>query len=186
MLEECEDFWTVQADLRCITTNGALRRNGNAIMGKGIALEARRRYNNVEAILGSFINRYGNHVFSLGYELISFPTKYHWRLDADIQLIKRSAQELVTLLKNNPAKRVLLTRPGCGNGSLKWSDVKVVIQDTLADNKFVIIHKDYNDYQQDICEQWNNGISIHDINRSDTKKDDADENDAKKMTGVLY
>jgi hypothetical protein len=163
MLEECGDFWTVPADLRCITTNGALRRNGNAIMGKGIALEARRRYHAVEAILGSYINRYGNHVFSLGYDLISFPTKYHWKQDSDIQLIKRSAQELVMLLKDSPAKRVLLTRPGCGNGNLKWPDVNVVIQDILADNKFVVVYKDYSGYQQDVYAGWDSGVNKKDI-----------------------
>lgn len=154
MLEECGDFWTMPAGLRCITTNGALRRNGNAIMGKGIALEARKRYHDVEAILGSLINKYGNHVFYLGYDIISFPTKYHWKQDSDIQLIKRSSQELVALLKDNPAKRVLLTRPGCGNGNLQWSEVKPVIQEIFADNKFVIVYNDYSRYQKKICELW--------------------------------
>ena len=150
MIEECGDFWLAPADLRCITTNGALRRNGNAIMGKGIALEARKRYHDIEAILGSLINKYGNHVFLLGYNTISFPTKHHWKHDSDIQLIKRSAQELVKLLENNPAKRVLLTRPGCGSGNLEWSEVKAVIQDILVDNKFIIVYMDYVTYQKDI------------------------------------
>jgi len=157
MIEECGDFWTIPADLRCITTNGALRRSGNAVMGKGIALEARKRYHDIEAILGSFINKYGNHVFLLGYNLISFPTKHHWKQDSDIQLIRRSARELVCLLKDNSARRVLLTRPGCGNGNLKWSDVKVAIQDILIDNKFIVAHMDCVQCQKDIMEQWNGG-----------------------------
>ena len=155
MIEECGDFWTIPADLRCITTNGALRRSGNAVMGKGIALEARKRYHDIEAILGSFINKYGNHVFLLGYNLISFPTKHHWKQDSDIQLIRRSARELVCLLKDNSARRVLLTRPGCGNGNLKWSDVKVAIQDILVDNKFIVAYMDCVKYQKGIMEQWN-------------------------------
>jgi hypothetical protein len=160
MIEECGDFWTVSADIRCITTNGALRKSGRAIMGKGVALDARSKYHDIEAILGSFINKYGNHVFLLGYNLISFPTKYHWKQDSDIKLIERSAQELVALLKDHPARRVLLTRPGCGNGNLKWLDVKVVIQDILVNNKFVVIHQDYVACQyyvarkKDICDQW--------------------------------
>ena len=157
MIEICGDFWTIPADLRCITTNGALRRNGNAIMGKGIALEARRRCHDIEAILGSLINRYGNHVFHIGYNLISFPTKFHWKQDSDIILIKRSAQELVTLLEDHPAKRILLTRPGCGNGNLKWSDVKFAIQDILNGDKFIIAYNDYSQYQQRCMtsdEQW--------------------------------
>lgn len=154
MLEEFGDLWLLPADFRVITTNGALRINGKAIMGKGVALEARKRYHDIEAILGSLIKKYGNHVFHLGYNLISFPTKIHWKCDADIQLIKRSAQELVTLLKDNPAKRVLLTRPGCGNGNLQWSDVKIVVQDIFTDNKFIIVYNDHLRYQKNIYEQW--------------------------------
>jgi len=148
MLEEYGDFWAIPADFHCIMTNGALRRNGSAIMGKGIALEARRRYHDIEAILGSLINKYGNHVFHLGYNILSFPTKYHWKQDSDIQLIKRSAQELVILFENSPAERILLTRPGCGNGNLQWSEVKPVIQEILVDNKFVIVYNDYSRYQK--------------------------------------
>ncbi len=154
MLEECGDLWRLPADFRCITTNGACRRNGNAIMGKGVALQARGRYHDIEAILGSLIKKYGNHVFYLGYNLISFPTKIHWKRDADIFLIKRSAQELVALLKDNPAKRVLLTRPGCGNGNLQWSEVKIAIQDILSDDKFVVVHDDYYKHQRNIYERW--------------------------------
>ena len=154
MREEYGEFWTIPADFRCITTNGALRRNGNAIMGKGIALEARRRCPHIEATLGSFINRYGNHVFHLGYNLISFPTKYHWKQDSDIILIKRSAQELVILLKDNPAKRILLTRPGCGNGNLQWDTVKPVIQDILVDDKFIVVNNDYSYYQREYESNW--------------------------------
>ena len=139
MLEEYGDFWTLPGDYRCITTNAILRKNGNAILGKGVALDASRRYPDIEVILGRLINEYGNHVFKLGNGLISFPTKWHWREDSDIELIKRSTQELVLLLKDDPAKRILLTRPGCGNGNLHWSGVKPIIQNTLSDNKFIIV-----------------------------------------------
>lgn len=139
MIEEYGDFWTIQGDLRCITTNGALRKNGNAIMGKGIALEARRRYPDLEIRLGKLVRMYGNHVFHLEGGLISFPTKHHWKQDGDIGLIKRSAQELVSLLESSPAKRVLLTRPGCGSGNLHWTGVKPIIQEILGDDKFIIV-----------------------------------------------
>jgi hypothetical protein len=139
MLEEFGDFWTIQGDARCITTNGALRSNGNAIMGKGMALQAKQRYSKLEFSLGRLIQKYGNHVFKLGNGLISFPTKRHWREDSDIELIKRSAQELVSILKDDPAKRVLLTRPGCGSGNLNWEDVRPILQTILSSNKFIVI-----------------------------------------------
>lgn len=152
MLEEFGDFWTIPADYRCITTNAILRKNGNAILGKGIALQARRRYPDLEITLGKLIRIYGNHVFNLGNGLISFPTKWHWREDSDIELIKRSAQEIVFLLKDDPAKRVLLIRPGCNNGNLHWSGVKPFIQNILSDDKFIIVNNEnsYSPYQKEI------------------------------------
>lgn len=147
MIEEFGDFWEIQGDARCITTNGALRANGYAVMGKGVALQAKKRYPRIEATLGRLIQKYGNHVYYLGHRLISFPTKNHWMEEkSDLNLIKRSAIELVALLrgdvpiKSKANRRILLTRPGCGNGNLEWSEVKPVIQTILSDNEFIIIH----------------------------------------------
>lgn len=151
MIEEFGDFWEIQGDARCITTNGALRTNGNAVMGKGIALQAKQRYPKIEATLGRLIQKYGNHVYYLGHSLISFPTKWHWMDDkSDINLIKRSAVELVALLKgdvpikNKANRRILLTRPGCGSGNLEWSEVRPIIQTILGSDEYVIIN-DYDD-----------------------------------------
>lgn len=147
MLEEFGDFWTIQGDVRCITTNGALRVNGNAIMGKGIALQAKLRYPKIEFTLGRLIQKYGNHAFYLGNGLISFPTKHDWRDNkSDIGLIKRSAMELVSLfkgdvpIKNKSNRRILLTRPGCGSGNLDWEDVRPILQTILNSNEFIIIN----------------------------------------------
>lgn len=154
MLEEFGDFWTIQGDARCITTNGTLRSNGNAIMGKGIALQARQRYPKIEFTLGRLIQKYGNHVFYIGNGLISFPTKHDWRDDkSDIELIKRSAIELVSLLKgdvpikNKSNRRILLTRPGCGSGNLNWADVRPILQTILDNNEFIIINH-YDDREE--------------------------------------
>lgn len=151
MLEEFGDFWTIQGDARCITTNGVLRENGNAIMGKGIALQAKQRYPNIEFTLGRLIQKYGNHVFYLGNGLISFPTKYDWKDEkSDIGLIKRSAMELVSLfkgdvpIKNKSNRRILLTRPGCGSGNLNWTDIRPVLQTILDSNEFIVVN-DYDD-----------------------------------------
>jgi hypothetical protein len=147
MLEEFGDFWEIQGDARCITTNGTLRENGNAIMGKGIALQAKQRYHRIEFTLGRLIKKYGNHVFYLGYGLISFPTKYHWRdKKSDIELIKRSAMELVSLfkgdipIKNKSNRRILLTRPGCGSGNLDWTVVRPILQ-TLLSDEFIVVNQ---------------------------------------------
>lgn len=156
MLEEFGDFWTIQGDARCITTNGALRANGNAIMGKGIALQAKQRYPKLEFTLGRLIQKYGNCVFYLGYGLISFPTKHDWRdHKSDINLIKRSAIELVSLfkgdvpIKNKSNRRILLTRPGCGSGNLEWAEVRPILQTILNSNEFVVINQ-YDDRDESL------------------------------------
>ena len=147
MLEEFGDFWEIYGDARCITTNGALRSNGDAIMGKGIALQAKQRYPRVEYALGRLIQKYGNHVFKLNNGLISFPTKWHWREVSNIELIKRSAIELVSLfkgdvpIKSKSNRRILLTRPGCGNGNLNWTDVRPILQTILNSDEFIVINK---------------------------------------------
>lgn len=139
MLELRSDFWMTEADYRCITTNGALRFNGRAIMGAGIALQARSRYPELEVTLGNLIHAHGNHVHLLDHNLISFPTKVHWNRNSDLDLIMHSARELVALVNTLPdARRVLLTRPGCGMGKLQWDVVKTAITNIL-DDRFIVV-----------------------------------------------
>lgn len=134
------DLWTTPADVICITTNGSVQSNGKAVMGRGCALEAKTKFPVMEKWLGSSIKKYGNHVVSLGIfmerSFFSFPVKHNWWEKADIELIKRSCTELTERIE--PWNKVLLPRPGCGNGRLKWEDVKKVIAPLLPDNVLVI------------------------------------------------
>jgi len=140
MLELQSDFWRTEADYRCITTNGDLRINKRAIMGAGVALQARSRYPELEVTLGKLLIERGNHVHLLGHNLISFPTKVHWNLNSDLDLIMRSARELVDLVNTLPdARQVLMTRPGCGMGRLSWPVVKQSIAPILDDRFIVVI-----------------------------------------------
>lgn len=64
----------------CVTTNAMTRYNGNAIMGKGVALEARNRFPFIERTLGKLLRTKGNHTHHIGffdnYHVITFPTKH--------------------------------------------------------------------------------------------------------------
>ncbi len=141
MIEIVSDYWRNVADYHCITTNGALRFNGHAIMGAGIAQQARSRYPELESELGKFIKAHGNHVYLLSHGFMLFPTKVHWNLNSDLDLIMRSARELVELTNTLPdAKRVLMTRPGCGMGRLSWQVVKVAIE-RILDDRFIVVSR---------------------------------------------
>lgn len=132
------DIWSGEIDTICITTNGDVRRDGAAVMGRGVALQAKQRLPGIEYKLGDHIRSHGNHVCCIG-SLIFFPVKHHWKNKANLQLIKRSAEELVALLKISTfIDTVALPRPGCGNGGLDWKDVKEIIAPILPDCVVVV------------------------------------------------
>jgi len=121
-----------------ITTNGIIKKNGECVMGRGCAKEAKDRFPDIAKKLGTHVKLCGNHVYYLGKNVVSFPTKYGWWEDSDISLIERSTQELVALVDKSGWKSVIIPRPGCNNGRLKWSKVKPVLKKYL-DNRFTVI-----------------------------------------------
>jgi len=126
----------------CITTNGIVKNNGELVMGAGIALQAKQRFPKLPRKLAQAVNTYGNHAFYLPDEnLFSFPTKHNWRDPSDIDLIAKSALQLVQLTNTTCLNltRVFLPKPGCANGQLSWSKVSTVISGVLDDRFTVVI-----------------------------------------------
>src|SRR5574340_1463313 len=122
MIEAVRDLWDELCDARCITTNGTMKKDGSSVMGRGCASEAKAIYADIDTYLGARLKAYGNHTQVLIYDkniaLVSFPVKHNWWERADIELIKRSAGELVIMTEIQQWAKVLLPRPGCGNGQL--------------------------------------------------------------------
>jgi hypothetical protein len=141
------DFF--EFDTLCITTNGTIKKNGCAVLGRGIAKELTLRYPDASKILGHKLAVNGNNVHFLlsvinhctGKEhiILSFPVKHNWWEEADIELIKRSCNQLMNCLPSNA--KCLLPRPGCGNGKLKWEDVKPEIELLLDDRVHIVTYK---------------------------------------------
>lgn len=139
-------------DALCVTTNGIVKANGEAVMGAGIAKDAKLTYKGIDKRLGDKLKLYGNQVYQLGkdkYEdmfvsydiaIISFPTKHDYRDKSDIKLIEKSAKELVALVDRKNYKKILVPQPGVLNGKLQWEDVKKVIE-PIFDERFTIIKK---------------------------------------------
>lgn len=142
MLELEANLWDLHAAgaTICITTNGAVRKDGACVMGRGCALEAARKYPRLPYQLGAQIQSFGNHAYYFpDYRILSFPVKHHWSEEADLELIKRSCHRLELWLEKNPdVEMVYLPRPGCGNGRLRWADIKREIADLLS-NKVTIV-----------------------------------------------
>lgn len=143
MIEVFGDLWNYQADARCITTNGYIKINGEAVMGRGCAKEAAQMWPDLPKTLGFYLRRYGvQTMWITPPDLFVFPVKHHWKELANFTLIRKSAIELKAIVDNNPyLQTVVLPRPGCGNGGRNWDEVKLVIQDVL-DDRFHIIDKE--------------------------------------------
>ena len=127
MIEVAGNLWEFPADVRVITTNGTVKKNGECVMGRGCAAEARQRDATFPALLGHHIKINGNRVGMIGVigglPILSFPVKHEWFQKADLDLIQRSALSLAIwaghAAKDGPLT-VVLPRPGCGNGGLHW------------------------------------------------------------------
>ena len=139
-----------KADAICFTSNQVIKTGYLLVMGAGVAKAFRDRFLLVDGAAADTIKKNGYQcqvVDWSGYvdvikrppvPIVMFPTKYHWRDPSDIQLIEKSARELMTLIEENDWKLVALPRPGCSNGGLRWEDVKKVIE-SILDNRVVIV-----------------------------------------------
>ena len=137
MLNQAVDLWKIEANVRCITTNGTVLPNGRNIMGGGCAGEAASQWPVLPLLHGDLITRHGQHVFLLG-ALVMFPTKRNIRDKASLDLIVQSARELVTLTDLYGWSRVAVPRPGAGLGGLQWEAVEEILEPIL-DDRFTIV-----------------------------------------------
>lgn len=138
-----------KADAICFTSNGIVKANGELVMGAGIAKSFKERWPVSPEYFGKFVKVGGNTAYKLNVydnivdryiDIVSFPTKHHWRNPSDLALIKKSAEALVKITNDNNWKYVYLPRPGVGLGGLNWDrQVKPTIENIL-DDRFVICH----------------------------------------------
>lgn len=162
------DLWAAGGDKTwlVITTNGFVKRDGTAVMGRGIALAAKARWPNLARELGAMLHAKGNCTMMWPDKgIFTFPVKparitanatlnnvvshmrRHfrpgqsvpgWAAVADPKIIARSAHELATLANNWGLRRILLPRPGCGAGELSWPAIRPILENVL-DERFTAV-----------------------------------------------
>lgn len=149
MIEVTGNLWMYPADVRVITTNGTIKKNGECVMGRGCAAEAKQMFPWLPKMLGDDIKARGNrphHFKPSDYreDIWTFPVKHNWMEKADLELIRASAQYLANIFSHPEESEtiVVLPRPGCGNGQLKWEDVKPILAPILDDRFHVITFKE--------------------------------------------
>lgn len=143
MLEIAGDIWKWGDFLKgyiVIPTNGYVKSDGCAVMGRGLARQAAFRYPELPKALGKSLQKYGNRVYIFeGLKIITFPVKHNWWEKADLKLIETSAIQLREAIYCSPHHRVLIPRVGCGNGKLDWEDVKPILEATMREVSNIII-----------------------------------------------
>lgn len=139
MIEITGDIWDYQGRaVIVITTNGHVTKSGAAVFGRGCARQAQERFPALPLLLGRLLQAHGNHVFSLGFGLVSFPVEDSpWALP-DPGLICRSARELKELADLEGWGMIVVPRPGCGGGGLAWREVRPLLVE-FFDRRFYVI-----------------------------------------------
>lgn len=165
------DIWSFHKDNNwvVIPTNGNVTKLTEAVMGKGLALQAKKKFPELPRELGEKLAYYGNTVNIFPkYRLITVPTKQDFKEDSTLDLLTKSLNELKICLdflfmenfsstiaeclfdKNGDViieqvkkvNAVYIPQLGCGAGHLNWKDVKKLITKTLKDDRIVLVSKE--------------------------------------------
>lgn len=130
-----------------IPTNIGWTKDGKNVMGRGLALQAAKRYPYLAKWYGLWCQERKERTPVLVYRegpLILFPVKpldqahpsFSWKKKADLGLIERSAKELAAVKVDRP---VAVSMVGCGNGGLEMSLVRPILDRHLSDERFTLI-----------------------------------------------
>jgi hypothetical protein len=142
--EQYGDIWQLYNlnNFIVITTNGFVKKNGEAVMGAGIAYQARNRFSGLAYALGKSISVNGNvPLINVHYRIITLPTKDHWINESNLLLIEDGLKIIIQIVNELDIKEVCMPRPGCGNGMKDWeSEVKPICK-KLLDNRFIICNR---------------------------------------------
>lgn len=127
--------------------------NTVGVMGKGIALQFKRRYpENFElykkACARGEVNL-GEMFVTKTHEIVgpewivNFPTKGHWKANSRIEDIDRGLNDLVRVIKALDIHSIAIPPLGAGNGGLRWQDVRPRIVSALKslDDVEIIIYE---------------------------------------------
>lgn len=113
------------------------------VMGKGLALEVKRRWPEIEnsyqlaiengdlAIGRVWASRVGD-LFDDKLILL-FPTKNHWKNPSRMSYIDGGLESLVSWISDNNIKSIAIPPLGCGNGGLSWLEVLPRIETVMSE-----------------------------------------------------
>lgn len=143
MKEQRANLWDLyrdrgSRDAFVITTNGSVTRGGLAVLGRGLALDAKTRFPKLPAQLGKLLLNENKPYYFPKEQLITFPVKHVWYHAADVTLIAQSCKYLNMLATLHTFDNIYVPRVGCGNGQLSWDVVQPILEKYL-DGRYTIV-----------------------------------------------
>ena len=148
MREVIGDLFSYPADATVVPINWRTRKNGDAVMGAGVAKQAAERWPWLPASLGNLILRGSPSVVCLQATttdgrlvyLLLVPTKHDWRAPSTVELVERGAKTMRDMADRHGWTTVALPRLGCGErtGQLSWPDQVRPLLAGILDDRFVV------------------------------------------------
>jgi O-acetyl-ADP-ribose deacetylase (regulator of RNase III) len=112
--------------------------NTVGVMGKGIALEFKRRYPEMFVAYRTACEkrqlRTGELMlwYAPDHWILLFPTKEHWRNSSKLEYIESGLAKFVNTYADKNIMSVAFPKLGCGNGELPWDDVRPLMEKYLG------------------------------------------------------
>ena len=129
-------------DVYLVTTNSYIRRDGALVMGRGAAKQLATRFPKLPYEFGKRIKHLDEYNIGVLTDLNTklnlgaFQVKYHFKDAADLALIERSVDELVSVAHERSERKFNVNFPGIGNGKLDYDQVLPLLE-RLPDNVYV-------------------------------------------------
>ncbi len=130
----------IEGDLFCSPAQVLVNTvNTVGVMGKGIALEFKKRY---PEMFETYKKQCDKHNLTIGrlmlwyapdHWILQFPTKEHWRNPSKLEYIEKGLMAFVRKYADYNITSIAFPKLGCGNGELNWTDVKAVMEKYLKD-----------------------------------------------------
>ena len=118
--------------------------NTVGVMGKGIALQFKQLFPfnfkeykkacDMKSLKPGVMLVVKDHHPTKGAKtIINFPTKVHWKSPSKMEYVEDGLKELVKVIRESELESVAVPALGCGNGGLKWEEVKKMIELYLSE-----------------------------------------------------
>jgi O-acetyl-ADP-ribose deacetylase (regulator of RNase III)/uncharacterized protein YwgA len=150
------DLFETKAQTRVNTVNCI------GVMGKGVALEFRKRF---PAMFEDYVARCERGDVRLGepylyrdasgVRIVNFPTKNHWRSPSRLADIAQGLDYFLAHAAEWEVRSVAFPPLGCGNGGLEWSEVGPLLYAKMRDADFdAEVYAPYGTPKQELTEEF--------------------------------